>query len=147
MPVWLVETVPLVAVKDVEVAPAATVTAAGTAKGAQLEERLTAAPPAGAAALMVAVQVVDPFEARLPAPQLSEESPATGAAAAIAMLSPAVAVREALSATCTVKLKDPAAVGVPPMVPLYRLNPPGRDPDAIDQVYGAVPPLALNACE
>jgi hypothetical protein len=147
VPVWLAETVPLVAVKAAAVAPPATVTEAGTAKGAQLEERLTVAPPAGAAALMVAVQVVDPFEARLPAPQLSEEIPATAAGAAIEMLSPAVAVRDALSATCAVKLKDPAAVGAPPMVPLYRLNPPGRDPETIDQVYGAVPPLALNACE
>jgi len=147
VPVWLAEIVPVVTVKAAEVEPAATITEAGFVKYVHVEERPTEAPPAGAAALMVAVQVVDAFEERVLAPQLSPESAATGAGAVIEMLSAAVAVREALSVTCAVKPGLPAVVGVPPIVPFDRLNPAGRDPDTIDQVYGAVPPLALSACE
>jgi len=41
----------------------------------------------------------------------------------------AVAAAEALSVTLTVKLLDPAAVGVPDIVPpADRLNPAGKDP-------------------
>lgn len=51
-----------------------------------------------------------------------------------------------LSLTVTVKLNFPLAVGVPAMAPLpdASLNPAGRLPDVIDQVYGAVPPLAAR---
>jgi hypothetical protein len=41
---------------------------------------------------------------------------------------------EALSVTLTVKLDDPAAVGVPEIVPPERLSPAGSDPVAMDQV-------------
>jgi len=65
----------------------------------------------------------------------------------IEMLSVAVAVRDALSVTSTLKLEDPSPLGVPPIVPPDRLNPAGRDPETIDQLYGAVPPLATKSCE
>jgi hypothetical protein len=57
-----------------------------------------------------------------------------------------VAVRAKLSATRTVKLDKPAAVGVPLMVPPDEsVNPAGSDPDTTDQEYGAVPPVADRA--
>ena len=44
-----------------------------------------------------------------------------------------------------VTLDDPAAVGVPVTTPFEdSCRPAGSDPDAIDQVYGAVPPVALR---
>ena len=59
-----------------------------------------------------------------------------------------VAVADALSVTCTVKLLDPAVPGVPDMVPpAARLNPAGSDPLATDHTYGSVPPEAPSACE
>ena len=41
---------------------------------------------------------------------------------------------EALSVTLTVTLDDPAAVGVPEIVPPERVSPAGSDPVAMDQV-------------
>lgn len=61
--------------------------------------------------------------------------------------SPTLADPEAPSVTLTVKLDDPAAVGVPAIVPPERLSPAGSDPVATDQVYGGDPPVALSACE
>jgi predicted PhzF superfamily epimerase YddE/YHI9 len=73
--------VPVVAVKVAEVAPAATVTEAGTVSAVLLEVSPTDA-TAGQAAVIDTVQVVDPLEARLLAPQLTEDkAAATGAAA------------------------------------------------------------------
>jgi hypothetical protein len=41
------------------------------------------------------------------------------------------------------KLNEPAAVGVPEMVPeTDRLNPVGKAPDEMVQLYGVVPPVA-----
>jgi hypothetical protein len=60
---------------------------------------------------------------------------------------PAVADTDVLSVTFTVKLADPAAVGVPEIVPAAKLSPTGSDPVAMDQVYGGDPPVALSACE
>ena len=54
--VWLVVTVPAVAVKFAAVAPAATVADPGTDSAALFEERVTADPPAGAACDKVTVQ-------------------------------------------------------------------------------------------
>ncbi len=52
-----------------------------------------------------------------------------------------------LSVTVVVKLKVPLPVGVPEMTPVDdRLRPAGRLPEAIDQVYGEVPPLACRLC-
>ena len=59
----------------------------------------------------------------------------------------AVADPVALSVTLTVKLDDPAAVGVPDIVPPERLNPAGSDPLATDHVYGGDPPVAFSGCE
>lgn len=43
----------------------------------------------------------------------------------------------------------PVLVGAPIMAPLMVLsaNPPGRDPLAIDQAYGVVPPVAKSVAE
>jgi hypothetical protein len=44
-----------------------------------------------------------------------------------------------------VKVTVPLTVGVPETRPLgARLNPLGRLPPVIDQVYGSVPPVALS---
>jgi hypothetical protein len=60
----------------------------------------------------------------------------------------AVAVADTLSVTFTVKLAEPAAVGVPDIVPpAPRLRPAGMAPLVTDHVYGGVPPVALSPCE
>jgi hypothetical protein len=46
----------------------------------------------------------------------------------------AVADADARSVTLTVKLEDPAALGVPEIVPAERLSPAGRDPLSTDHV-------------
>jgi hypothetical protein len=53
------------------------------------------------------------------------------------------------SVTVAVKLDVPLVVGVPEITPVLgvKLSPAGRLPEVIDQVYGAVPPLALRAVE
>jgi hypothetical protein len=56
----LLDTVPAVAVKFADVAPAATVTEAGTGRAALLEESATEAPPVNAARDRVTVQVEVP---------------------------------------------------------------------------------------
>jgi hypothetical protein len=54
----------------------------------------------------------------------------------------------AVSVTRIVKLNVPSAAGVPLITPLdERLSPPGKDPEANDQVYGAVPPVAAKVRE
>ena len=55
------------------------------------------------------------------------------------------AVWFALSLTCSVKLKDPLAVGLPLITPVldkFRLA--GSVPERSDHVYGVVPPVASN---
>ena len=51
--------------------------------------------------------------------------------------------------TVTVMGKLPFAVGVPEMRPVVaaRLRPAGRLPEVIDQLYGAVPPVAARDFE
>jgi hypothetical protein len=61
--------------------------------------------------------------------------------------SAALADDDALSVTRTVKVEEPAVVGVPETVLPARPNPPGSDPLEIDHVYGGIPPVALSACE
>ena len=60
-----------------------------------------------------------------------------------------VTVMLALSVTLKVMEVGPAAVvGVPEITPLELNNSPGGNvPEAIVQIYGAVPPLASNVCE
>ena len=60
-------TVPAEAVKETEFDPAGTITEAGTARLALLDERFTAVPPAGAAIDSVTVQEVPVLDARLEA--------------------------------------------------------------------------------
>ena len=63
--VELLLTVPVVTLKVAVVALAATVTEAGVFRVALLSLRVTTAPPVGAAALRVTVQVLDAFDAML----------------------------------------------------------------------------------
>jgi hypothetical protein len=58
------------------------------------------------------------------------------AGALIVTESAAVTDAEALSVTFNVKLEEPAAVGVPDIVPPARFSPAGKDPLAMDHVYG-----------
>ncbi len=64
------------------------------------------------------------------------------------MLSTCVAVSEAASVTWTVKVVVlfPFCVGVPEITPVLAASdrPEGSVPEAMDHVYGVVPPLALN---
>ena len=64
-------------------------------------------------------------------------------AALTVMLSDFEAVLELASVTLTVKLLVPVAVGVPEITPVLAANdrPAGNEPELIDQVSGAVPPL------
>ena len=80
-------------------------------------------------------------------PAGNEEVVMLTAEALITIDSAALAEPVALSVTLTVKLDEPAAVGVPDIVPPERLNPAGSDPLATDHVYGGVPPVALSGCE
>ena len=67
---------------------------------------------------------------------------------AIVMVWGCVAVKAGAleSATCTVKLNVPAAVGVPVIAPVAGAitRPGGRVPAVTDQVNGAVPPSTLK---
>ncbi|MGO9256250.1 MAG: hypothetical protein ACLQU1_08115 [Bryobacteraceae bacterium] len=63
--VWLLARVPVVALKLAVVAAAATVTDAGTVSEVLLLDRVTTAPPAGAAWVKVTVQVDVEFEAKV----------------------------------------------------------------------------------
>ena len=55
---------------------------------------------------------------------------------------------EPLSVARIVKLNEPLAVGVPPIVPLGEtLSPSGKVPVANAHVYGAVPPVAAKVWE
>src|SRR5579863_3335805 len=69
-----------------------------------------------------------------------------GTCALIVILSCALAVSPFASFTATVKVLAPVPVGVPLMAPelLFKLSPAGKDPEAIDQVYGVVPPVAAS---
>jgi hypothetical protein len=53
------------------------------------------------------------------------------------------------SVTDAVKLDVPLAVGLPEIRPLdvFRVSPAGSCPEAMLQVYGAVPPVACKAWE
>ena len=93
----LAVTVAAVAVKVAVVAPAATVTDAGVVTKVLLSERATRAPPVGADAFNVTVQVADPLPVIVDGAQVNEDNP-TGAEAGtvttppvadVVMLSPA----------------------------------------------------------
>jgi hypothetical protein len=71
-----------------------------------------------------------------------------GRPAPTVMLSARVAVCPAASLSWTVKLDDPAAAGVPLIVPeLESVSPAGSDPALTVHVYGCVPPLPNNVSE
>jgi hypothetical protein len=49
------------------------------------------------------------------------------------------------SVTLAVKLKEPAVVGVPEIVPVAEsVRPAGKAPEVMLQLYGVVPPLAAK---
>src|SRR5579871_4702960 len=62
------------------------------------------------------------------------------------MLSGPVAISEFASVNCTVKLLMPLPVGVPEIIPVLEasVSPVGSVPDAMDHVYGVVPPVAAS---
>jgi hypothetical protein len=52
------------------------------------------------------------------------------------------------SVAFTVKVENPAVVGVPEIVPLVeRVKPAGKDPELTLHEYGVVPPVAANVVE
>ena len=53
------------------------------------------------------------------------------------------------STTLDVKVKVPAAVGVPEIAPVvaFSVRPAGNAPELIEKVYGATPPLTFSAAE
>jgi hypothetical protein len=57
-----------------------------------------------------------------------------------------VALPDALSVTCTVKLELPELVGVPLMTPVaaFKVRGVGNEPTVITQVYPGVPPTATR---
>jgi hypothetical protein len=70
------------------------------------------------------------------------------AAGLTVMVRPAVAVLDPLSVTFTKKLDEPAAAGVPDIVPAAdKVRPAGNAPAAMLHVYGVVPPVALSPAE
>ncbi len=71
---WSLVMAEVEAVKVAEVAAAATETEAGTESAALLSERVTEAPPAGAALVRVTVQVVEAFGPMLEGLQAREET-------------------------------------------------------------------------
>ncbi|MGO9256248.1 MAG: hypothetical protein ACLQU1_08105 [Bryobacteraceae bacterium] len=71
---WSVEIAAVVALNDPEVAAAATVTEEGTVRTLLLLERVTTAPPAGAAWVRVTVQALVELGPRLEGEQASEET-------------------------------------------------------------------------
>src|SRR5438105_3224839 len=59
-----------------------------------------------------------------------------------------VAVVEELSVNRMVKVETPVVVGVPVITPeADSVNPAGKVPEVIDQVYGGLPPDAARVCE
>jgi hypothetical protein len=78
--------VPLAAVNVAVAEPAATVAATGTVSAAALLDRLTLAPPAGAAWFNVTVQALEEFCASEVGLQLSEEIPIDAAKVILAVL-------------------------------------------------------------
>lgn len=71
---WELAIVPALAVKAAVVAPAATVTDAGTLNALLLDERLTTVPPLGAASDSVIVQVEDEADSKLAGLHCSAET-------------------------------------------------------------------------
>ena len=63
------------------------------------------------------------------------------------MLNACMAVCPVESFAWTVKLDVPAVVGVPLMVLPFSDKPAGREPEVMDQIYGAVPPVAASVPE
>ena len=60
----------------------------------------------------------------------------------------ALCAGELESVTFTVNEELPAVVGVPLICPeLLSVNPAGKLPELIDQLYGVVPPLAASEAE
>jgi hypothetical protein len=52
-----------------------------------------------------------------------------------------------LSVQLTVKLDVPAVVGVPLMVATLMVNPLGKLPTGMEQLYGGFPPVMASVCE
>jgi len=122
-----------VMVKVVAVEPAGTTAEAGVLRSWLELRSKTAAPPAGAAAVSVIVQVADPSEVKRSGAQFKEERDA--ATEAIVILHVAEALFPALSCTSTVTLDVPFATGVPLIAPEEeKTRPAGREPAVSNQL-------------
>ena len=106
--------------------------------------------PAGSAPLLVQVLPPDPPIAESDCEYGTETMPlgrtdvaTVSGRGSTVIWSGCVSLSFSLSTTRTLKLKLPAALGVPAIVPelLSSARPPGKPPDAIDQVKGCFPPL------
>ena len=74
---------------------------------------------------------------------MTSRGPVGGATSLIVRENDLVAVPPPV--TWTVKVEVPVAVGVPLRTPdVDRVSPAGSDPDEVDHVNGAVPPVAAN---
>jgi hypothetical protein len=124
------------------VAPAATVTMAGTVAAELLLASVTEAAPA-AAPLRVTVPADGVPPATVVGFRVTEVIAGLTRTVRLAVAVWAVGVAE--SVTVTVKLKVPKAVGVPERTPpVLKVNPAGSAPDVIVHVYGAVPFAAVR---
>jgi hypothetical protein len=110
-------TVPAVAAKVAEVAPAATVTFAGTVRAVALLDKPTLVPPVGAALEMLTVQVAVPLEGRVVGAQARDDTPIAADNETVAVVedAPNAAVTTALwsavnepAAAVKVTLAEPA---------------------------------------
>lgn len=120
-------------VKVVAVEPAGTTAEAGVLRRWLELRSKTAAPPGGAAAVSIIVQVADPSEVKRSGAQFKEERDA--ATGAIVILHFAEALFPALSCTSTVMVDVPAATGVPPISPVENsTSPAGREPEVTNQM-------------
>ena len=136
------DTVLVLAVKVALVAPAGTVTEAGTVTTAWLLLKSpTTAPPAGAGALNMTVPVVE----LPPRTHRGENDSEKGVELAgwMVMLPGSLAWEPRPSVTVSVNVNVPEVVGRPLRLAggdAQRLKPDGIGPPVIDQVYGCTPP-------
>jgi hypothetical protein len=71
------------------------------------------------------------------------------AAAAIAIVKVVEATKPFASVTCTVTAEEPAAVGVPDIIPVFtsKANPACKVPVVIAKVYGSAPLVTVKSSE
>src|SRR5689334_7475319 len=92
--------------------------------------------------------VGSPNHSRFQFARRTNAGPASRAGELISTYRPALAVRPLASVTCTVKLYEPACVGVPASMPAELTESPGgSEPPVKLQLSGDLPPLTVRARE